>query len=85
MNLTNASRHISHGFYQVSEHVARLLVKPYPARLTGKPSHGWAMRMRKLPIGGYEKKIEHEGRTYWLARTPHGGRQVWSVRLEGPA
>lgn len=85
MNLTDPKRHISHGFYQVSERTARALVKPYPARLTGKPSHGFAMRKRKLPIGGYEKKVEHNGVAYWLARTPVGGRMVWSVRLASPA
>lgn len=34
----------------------------------------------KLPKHGYEKLIEHEGAHYWIARTRHNGKWVWSIR-----
>lgn len=81
MNLTDSKNRLSHGFYRVSERTARKLAGQYPARYAGRPSHGFAFRMRKLPMAGHEMKVEHNGADYWLARTPDGGRMVWSVRL----
>lgn len=37
----------------------------------------------KLPRSGYEVRVEHEGKLWWLARTPLGGRWVWSIREAG--
>ena len=43
-----------------------------------------------LPSAGFELLVEHDGKLYWLAQTPHQGRMVWSVhkdagrRLERP-
>ena len=34
----------------------------------------------KLPKHGMEKLVTYGGKHYWLARTPVGGRLVWSIR-----
>lgn len=34
----------------------------------------------RLPKHGHEKLVLHAGKHYWLARTPHQGKMVWSVR-----
>ena len=70
-----ARRHISHGFYRVSDREAGQL-----ARKTG----------RRLPRHGYELAVDEDGKRYWLARTPvstdaYGFKAprrgwVWSVR-----
>lgn len=67
-----ARRHISHGFYRVSDREAGSL-----ARKAG----------RRLPRHGYELAVDEDGKRYWLARTPigrvSGGPKrgwVWSVR-----
>lgn len=70
MDLFQERNHLSHGFYKVSEKTARKLAAPYPARYSGRPAHGYPMRMRKLPIGGMELAIEHEGIPMWLAQYP---------------
>jgi hypothetical protein len=78
--LERTGAHLSHGFYRVSERTARALASQYPARYAGRPSHGSPYRMRKLPLPGSELHVEHNGKSYWLARTPLDGRMVWSVR-----
>jgi hypothetical protein len=37
-----------------------------------------------LPKYGYEKLVIHADKKYWLARTPVGGKQVWSIREADP-
>lgn len=36
-----------------------------------------------LPVAGRELLVEHDGKSWWLARTIHGGRQVWTIRETG--
>ena len=56
-SLTASSRHISHGFYKVTDREARLL-----ARNAGA----------KLPAFGYGVGVElPDGRLAWLSRTPY--------------
>lgn len=38
-----------------------------------------------LPRYGYEKRVTHAGYRFWIARTPHLGKQVWSVRFADKA
>lgn len=37
----------------------------------------------RLPAHGREQLVEHEGKTYWLTLTVHGGKAVWSIRDGG--
>jgi hypothetical protein len=34
-----------------------------------------------LPRHGYERAVMYGGKLWWLARTPHQGKSVWSIRL----
>lgn len=34
----------------------------------------------RLPSPGKEALVEHDGKNWWLARTPHGEGFVWSIR-----
>lgn len=34
----------------------------------------------KLPRPGHEKLVPHEGKHWWVARTPHFGKMLWSIR-----
>lgn len=81
--LANPARHLSHGFYLVSEREARDIARPNGKRFTGRPSHGFAWRYRLLPIGGTERLCGPFGPdavSVWLARSPHNGRMVWTIR-----
>lgn len=54
-------RYLDHGFYWISEALAR--------ELAGE-----------LPKPGWEKCVVWRGEHWWLARTPHQGQRVWSIR-----
>lgn len=60
--------YLSSGFYRVSRARALGLCKQY--------GNG-----RALPKHGMEQCIAREHIHYWIARTTHNGRIVWSIRL----
>ena len=40
-------------------------------------------KVKPLPKPGYEKLVLYRGRYWWLARTQHGNKSVWSMRDSG--
>lgn len=81
--LDDKRNYLSHGFYMIDEEDAKRLARearnsvPARERLTHLRAPG---DRTMLPSAGYELRVEYDGKLWWLARTPHQGRMVWSIR-----
>lgn len=60
-------RYLSHGFWHVSKAVALRVAQQYADGA-------------RLPKSGYETLGKVCSHLVWVARTPHNGKMVWSIR-----
>jgi hypothetical protein len=64
--------YLDHGYWMISAYMARKLCK---ASGSGTNTN--------LPRDGWAKLVEHEGKWYFIGRTPHQGESVWSMYSAG--
>ena len=67
----SAARHLSHGFYYITDHEAGLIARANRMHLPAL-SHGYEARV----------ELPYDGRLAWLSRTP--ASTWWEVGMEKP-